>query len=67
MRAVCLGLERSACGAETRWRSISGNRPAWLYAELAAQALGAIPVGVYVDSLPEQVQLHRSSTARRAS
>src|SRR6185436_13119687 len=35
---------------------ISGNRPAWLYTELATQALGAIPVGVYVDSLPEQMR-----------
>src|SRR5262249_7378196 len=35
---------------------ISGNRPAWLYVELAAQAAGAIPLGIFVDSLPEQVR-----------
>ncbi len=34
---------------------ISGNRPAWLYVELAAQSIGAVPLGVYVDALPEQV------------
>ena len=33
-----------------------GGRPAWLYTELGAQALGAIPVGVYVDSLADQMR-----------
>src|SRR5206468_2838561 len=34
---------------------ICGNRPAWLYVELAAQSAGAIPLGIFVDSLPDQV------------
>ena len=67
VRAVCLGLEQLGLRRGDTLAIISGNRPAWLYAELAAQSLGAIPLGVYVDSLPDQVQLHRSSTARRAS
>src|SRR2546430_4399144 len=40
----------------TLFRSVCGNRPAWLYTELGAQALGAVPVGVYVDGLPDQVR-----------
>ncbi len=48
---VALGLERG-----DRVAVISGNRPAWLYVELAVQAAGAVPLGIYVDSLPEQVR-----------
>src|SRR5262249_5177656 len=46
-----LGLER-----DDKIGIISGNRPAWLYTELAAQAIGAIPLGVFADTLPEHVQ-----------
>jgi len=53
-RAVCLGLEALGLRRGETLAIVCGNRPAWLYAELGAQALGAIPVGVYVDSLPEQ-------------
>jgi long-chain acyl-CoA synthetase len=35
---------------------ICGNRPEWLYLELAAQSAGAIPVGLFADSTPNQVQ-----------
>jgi long-chain acyl-CoA synthetase len=54
VRAVCLGLEALGLRRGETLAIVCGNRPAWLYAELGAQALGAIPVGVYVDSLPEQ-------------
>ncbi len=48
---VALGLER-----QDKVAIISGNSPEWLYAELGAQAAGGIIVGVYPDSLPDQVQ-----------
>jgi long-chain acyl-CoA synthetase len=35
---------------------LSFNREEWLVADLAAMALGGVPVGVYVTSSPEQVQ-----------
>jgi long-chain acyl-CoA synthetase len=54
VRAVGLGLEALGLRRGETLAIVCGNRPAWLYAELGAQALGAIPVGVYVDSLPEQ-------------
>ncbi len=62
VRAVCLGLVRLGLERGDTVAVISGNRPAWLYVELAAQSLGAIPLGIYVDSLPDQVKyvLHHS-------
>ena len=56
VRAVGLGLEALGLRRGETIAILCGNRPAWLYTELGAQALGAIPVGVYVDSLPEQVR-----------
>ena len=56
VRAVGLGLARLGLARGDRVAVISGNRPAWLYVELGAQSVGAIPLGIFVDSLPEQVQ-----------
>jgi long-chain acyl-CoA synthetase len=56
VRRVCLGLEALGLRRGDTLAIVCGNRPAWLYTELGAQSLGAIPVGVYVDSLPEQVR-----------
>jgi len=55
VRAVALGLESLGLRPGDTIAVISGNRPAWLYVELAAQSIGAVPLGVYVDALPEQV------------
>jgi long-chain acyl-CoA synthetase len=56
VRAVGLGLEALGLRRGETIAIVCGNRPAWLYTELGAQALGAIPVGIYVDSLPDQVR-----------
>ena len=55
VRAVCLGLLRLGLERGDKVAVICGNRPAWLYVELAAQSAGAIPLGIYVDSLPGQI------------
>mgnify|MGYP000282917877 CR=1 FL=1 len=34
---------------------IGHNDPEWIYAELGAQILGAIPLGIYPDSLPNEI------------
>ncbi len=47
---VALGLPRGGTVA-----IIGDNRPEWLYAELAAQAAGAVSVGVYQDSTLNEV------------
>jgi long-chain acyl-CoA synthetase len=57
VRAVCLGLAQLGLERGDRIAVLSGNRPAWLYVELAAQSIGAIPLGLFVDALPEQVRL----------
>jgi len=56
VRAVALGLEALGLRRGEILAIVCGNRPAWLYTELGAQALGAIPAGIYVDSLPDQVR-----------
>jgi long-chain acyl-CoA synthetase len=56
VRAVGLGLARLGLAKGDRMAVISGNRPAWLYVELGAQSVGAIPLGIFVDSLSEQVK-----------
>src|SRR5262245_22976467 len=56
VRAVCLGLLRLGLQRGDKVAVICGNRPAWLYVELAAQSAGAIPVGIFVESLPHQVK-----------
>ena len=56
VRAVGLGLEALGLQRGETLAIVCGNRPAWLYTELGAQALGAVPVGVYVDGLPDQVR-----------
>jgi long-chain acyl-CoA synthetase len=47
---VALGLPRGGTVA-----IIGDNRPEWLYAELAAQAAGAVSVGIYQDSTLNEV------------
>jgi long-chain acyl-CoA synthetase len=56
VRAVSLGLVRLGLERGDKVAVISGNRPAWPYVELACQSAGAIPLGIFVDSLPDQVQ-----------
>jgi long-chain acyl-CoA synthetase len=56
VRAVALGLEDLGLAPGDTVAVISGNRPAWLYVELAAQSLGAVPLGIFVDAMPEQVR-----------
>ena len=56
VRAVALGLEHLGLRSGDTVAVISGNRPAWLYVELAAQSIGAIPLGIFVDALPDQVR-----------
>jgi long-chain acyl-CoA synthetase len=54
--ALCLGLRQVGLQPGDRLAIICGNRPEWLYLELAAQSAGAIPVGLFVDSTPQQLK-----------
>jgi long-chain acyl-CoA synthetase len=53
---LCLGLVHLGLQRGDTVAIICGNRPAWLYLELASQSAGAIPVGIFIDSLPHQVK-----------
>jgi long-chain acyl-CoA synthetase len=55
--ALCLGLVQLGLQRGDKVAVICGNRPEWLYVELAAQSAGAIPVGVFIDSLSRQIKL----------
>ena len=56
VRALALGLEHLGLRRGDTVAVISGNRPAWLYVELAAQSIGAVPLGIFVDAPPEQIR-----------
>jgi len=47
---VALGLER-----DDKIAIIGDNRPEWIYAELSAQSIGAVPIGIYQDSILKEV------------
>ncbi len=49
------GLKALGVGKNDKLAIIGDNRPEWLYAELAAQSLGAIPLGIYQDSILTEV------------
>lgn len=48
---ISLGLERGDVVC-----LLGDNEPEWFWAEFATQAAGAIPTGIFVDSIPSEVQ-----------
>jgi long-chain acyl-CoA synthetase len=55
VKDLALGLRALGFGKGDILAIIGDNRPEWLYAELAAQSLGAIPLGIYQDSILTEV------------
>lgn len=41
------------------------NRPQWLYAQMAAQSLGGVSVGIYQESLPSQIEFYLNDCKAR--
>ncbi len=56
VRLFSLGLISLGLQPGDKIAIIGDNRPEWLYAELAAQAAGAISMGIYQDSIASEVQ-----------
>ena len=54
--AIARGLHELGVGPGDRVAIHSENRPAWLFADLAAQALGAVTVGIYPTSPAAEVE-----------
>ncbi|WP_041331494.1 long-chain fatty acid--CoA ligase [Roseiflexus castenholzii] len=56
VRAFALGLRALGVQRGDKVAIIGDNRPEWLYAELATQAIGGASIGVYQDSVAEEVR-----------
>ncbi|NTU82528.1 MAG: long-chain fatty acid--CoA ligase, partial [Chloroflexales bacterium] len=65
VRAFAMGLRALGLQRDDTVAIIGDNRPEWLYAELGAQAIGAISVGIYQDSAPEEVRYILQATEAR--
>ncbi|NTW97868.1 MAG: long-chain fatty acid--CoA ligase, partial [Oscillochloris sp.] len=65
VRAFAMGLSALGVRRNDTVTIIGDNRPEWLYAELGAQAIGAITIGVYQDSAPEEVKYILQATEAR--
>jgi long-chain acyl-CoA synthetase len=55
VRAIAFALRDAGVQAGDHVAILSDNRPEWLYAELAAQAIGARSVGIYQTNPPADV------------
>ncbi|UCG14885.1 MAG: AMP-binding protein, partial [Deltaproteobacteria bacterium] len=55
VKDFALGLRALGLGKNDKLAIVGDNRPEWLYSELAAQSLGAIPLGIYQDSILTEV------------
>ncbi len=55
VRSFALGLVELGVEKGDRVAIIGDNRPEWVIAELAAQSLGALPLGLYQDSISEEL------------
>ena len=52
---LALGLSKRGFKAGDVIGLIGDNKPSWLYFELAAQAIGGMSLGIYRDTLDEEV------------
>ena len=55
VRSFALGLVELGVEKGDRIAIIGDNRPEWVIAELAAQSIGALPLGLYQDSISEEL------------
>lgn len=63
---LAIALEKEhAFKREEKLAVIGENRPQWLFSQMAAQVLGGISVGIYQESLPEQLEFYLNDTRAR--
>ncbi len=55
VRDFCLGLVSLGLEKDDKIAIVGDNRPEWVFAELAAQSAGAVPLGIYQDSTSKEV------------
>lgn len=56
VKSFALGLASLGFQRDDKIGIIGENQPPWYWAELAAQALGGICVGVFVDAVPDEIK-----------
>ncbi|MDY7036951.1 MAG: AMP-binding protein, partial [Thermodesulfobacteriota bacterium] len=65
VKYFALGLERLGLKHGDRVSIIGENEPKWYWAELSSQSLGAVPVGIFSDTVPSEVQYLVSHSGSR--
>lgn len=55
VKYFCLGMVSLGLAKDDKIAIVGDNRPEWVFAELAAQCAGAVPLGIYQDSTPKEV------------
>jgi long-chain acyl-CoA synthetase len=55
VKRIALGLRRLGIGRGDVVALIGNNRPEWIWGEVAAHALGAMSLGIYQDSIGDEV------------
>ncbi len=55
VKYFALGLAALGIKKDDKIAIIGDNRPEWIFSELAAQCLGAVPIGIYQDSILKEV------------
>lgn len=55
VKSFSLGLAKLGLKRKDKVAIIGDNRPEWVISELAAQSLGGITVGIYQESLPDEI------------
>lgn len=65
VRRVALGLHSLGFGRGDKLVILGDNDPEWYWAELAAQSLGGVAVGVFVDCLADEVAYYLTHAGAR--
>jgi long-chain acyl-CoA synthetase len=56
VRSLCLGLVEHGLQREEKVCIIGDNDPQYFWAQLAIQAAGGVAVGIFTDSIPDEIQ-----------
>lgn len=55
VKYFCLGMVSLGLKRDDKVSIIGDNRPEWIYAELSSQCVGAVPIGIYQDSVLKEI------------
>ena len=65
VRHCALGLRGLGIEAGDRIAIVGDNRPEWVIAELAAQSIGAVPLGLYQDAVAAEIEYLLAASGAR--